>query len=407
MKLKTEKKLKLPSDQDISGRTFGEEELKAIEEVIRSGVLITTKGRYGKMLEEAFAKKLGVKYAYACSSGSAAVHAALAAINPEPGDEIVTTPITDMGAITPIIYQGAIPVFADVCPKTLNVTAETIEKALSERTRAIIVTHLFGNPCEMEDILKLAESRKIPIIEDCAQAFLAQFNGRYVGTIGAVGTFSFQQGKHMSCGEGGIVVTNDDSLARRIYLFINKAWGYGDPNPDHYFLALNYRMSELQAAVAFAQLGKLDECVKKRIEMAQLLDSMIADIDGVSSYKPKPNAVMTYWKYCLRVDDKKIRGGATGLAKALKDYDIFSIPRYIQKPAYKCRIFQEKITFGNSSYPFNLARSEVIDYNDEKFKGAIEGLSQVLVLPFNERYEKPHIQYLAISIREAVESLRL
>nr|HMS40871.1 DegT/DnrJ/EryC1/StrS family aminotransferase [Pyrinomonadaceae bacterium] len=324
--------IKLPSDQDISGRTFGAEEIAAVTEVLQSGVLITTKGKYGKMLEKEFAEKLGVKYAYACNSGSAAVHVAIAAINPNPGDEIVTTSVTDMGALTPIIFQGAIPVFADVCPKTLNVTAETIEKVLSERTKAIIVTHLFGNPCEMKAIMELADKRGIPVIEDTAQSFMAKCDG----TIGAIGAFSFQQGKQMTTGEGGIVVTNDDEIARRMYLFINKAWGYGDPNPDHYFASLNYRMTELQAAVSYEQLKKLDFSVAQRQKMAALLDEQIADIDGIESYKPADGSTMTYWKFCLRVDDTKIEDGSVGLSKALKVYDVASAPRYVVKPAYKC-----------------------------------------------------------------------
>ena len=299
----TEKEnIKLPNDQDASGRTFGAEEIAAVTEVLTSGVLITTKGKYGKMLEKEFAERLGVKYAYACNSGSAAVHVAVAAINPNPGDEIVTTSITDMGALTPIIFQGAIPVFADVDPKTLNVTAETIEKVLSERTKAIIVTHLFGNPCEMGAVMKLADSRNIPVIEDTAQSFLATCDGKYAGTIGTIGAFSFQQGKQMTTGEGGIVVTDDDALARRMFLFINKAWGYGDQNPDHYFASLNYRMTELQAAVAYQQLKKLDFSVAQRQKMARLLDQKIKDIDGIESYKPVANSTMTYWKYCLRCE---------------------------------------------------------------------------------------------------------
>ena len=246
------------------------------------------------MLEKSFAEKLGVKYAYACNSGSAAVHVAIAAVNPNPGDEIITTSITDMGALTPIIFQGAIPVFADVDPKTLNVTAETIEKVLSEKTKAIIVTHLFGNPCEMDAIMELAYSRNIPVIEDTAQSFLATVNGKYAGTIGKIGAFSFQQGKQMTTGEGGIVVTDDEELARRMFLFINKAWGYGDQNPDHYFASLNYRMTELQAAVSYEQLKKLDFSVSQRQKMAALLDEKIKDIDGIESYKPAENATMTY-----------------------------------------------------------------------------------------------------------------
>lgn len=399
--------IKLPSDQDISGRTFGAEEIAAVTEVLQSGVLITTKGKYGKLLEREFAEKLGVKYAYACNSGSAAVHVAIAAINPNPGDEIVTTSITDMGALTPIIFQGAIPVFADVDPKTLNVTAETIEKVLSEWTKAIIVTHLFGNPCEMKAIMKLADERNIPVIEDTAQSFMAMCDGKYAGTIGKIGAFSFQQGKQMTTGEGGIVVTNDDEIARRMYLFINKAWGYGDANPDHYFASLNYRMTELQAAVSYEQLKKLDYSVAQRQKMAALLDEKIKDIDGIESYKPAENSTMTYWKFCLRVDDSKIEDGAVGLAKALKVYDVASAPRYVVKPAYKCMVFRDQNTFGDSHYPFNLARPEAVDYNDDNFRGTIKGLHDVLVLPINEKYEEHHIEFLADSIREAVETAKV
>ncbi len=398
--------IKLPSDQDISGRTFGAEEIAAVTEVLQSGVLITTKGKFGRLLETSFAEKLGVKYAYACNSGSAAVHVAIAAINPNPGDEIITTSITDMGALTPIIFQGAIPVFADVDPKTLNVTAETIQKVLSAKTKAIIVTHLFGNPCEMDAIMKLADANGIPVIEDTAQSFMATVNGKYAGTIGKIGAFSFQQGKQMTTGEGGVVVTNDDAIARRMYLFINKAWGYGDQNPDHYFASLNYRMTELQAAVAYEQLKKLDFSVSQRQKMAALLNEKIADIDGLESYKPAANATMTYWKYCLRVDDSKIEDGSVGLAKALKVYDVASAPRYVVKPAYKCMIFRDQNTFGDSHYPFNLARPEAIDYDDDNFQGTIKGLHDVLVLPINEKYTEEHIEFLAASIREAVETTR-
>ena len=202
--------LTLPSDQDASGRTFGAEELQLLTEVMESGTLTSTKGNFVKTLEQEFARMIGAQHAFACASGSAAVHTAIAAIDPGPGDEIITSPITDMGALAPILYQSAIPVFADVDERTYNVTARTIEARLSERTKAIIVTHLFGNPCEMSEIMELADARGIPVIEDCAQAFLAEENGQPVGTIGAIGCFSLQQGKHITTGEGGLVTTNDE-----------------------------------------------------------------------------------------------------------------------------------------------------------------------------------------------------
>lgn len=399
--------LTLPSDQDATGRTLGEEEIALLIEVIRSGTLTSTKGTFVKTFEEQFAATLGVRHVYACASGSAAVHTAIAAIDPTPGDEIITSPITDMGALTPILYQGAIPVFADVDPKTYNVTALSIEPRLSQRTRAIIVTHLFGNPCEMGEIMELANSRGIPVIEDCAQAFLTEYDNRRVGTIGAIGCFSLQQGKHMTTGEGGLVTTNDEQLARRMFLFINKAWGYGDSNPDHYFLALNYRLSELQGAVALAQLAKLDWVVESRIRSAEMLTDELQELRGIETPLVHPKSKHVYWKYCLRVDGRVIADGAQGMARALKEKGIASAPRYIQKPAFMCEVFQKQRTFGQSNYPFNLARAEAVDYRPENFPGTFEALEGVLVLPWNERYTKEHVHYIADAIREAADRLAL
>jgi dTDP-4-amino-4,6-dideoxygalactose transaminase len=403
--LEPEKIITLPSDQDSTGRTFGDEEIAAVTEALRSGTLTSTKGKFVRNFELRFAEMLGVKHAYACTSGSGAMHLAVAAIDPEPGDEIVTTAITDMGALTPILYQGAIPVFADVDPRTWNVTAQTIERALSDRTRAIIATHLFGNPCAMTEIMALADSRGIPVIEDSAQSFLAKHKGQNVGTIGRIGAFSLQQGKHITTGEGGIVTTNDDALARRIFLLVNKAWGYGDPSPDHYFLALNYRMSELQGAVALAQLDKLRGSVESRRIVADQLTAQINDVPGIATPYVDPRNEHVYWKYCLRVDGDVIRGGAVGLAAKLKEKGIFSAPRYIQKPAFMCEVFQQQRTFGQSRWPFTLARPAAIDYRRDRFPGTFAGLDAVLVLPWNERYTEEHIEYIASSIRQAVESL--
>ncbi|MBD2179053.1 DegT/DnrJ/EryC1/StrS family aminotransferase [Pseudanabaena sp. FACHB-1998] len=400
------KPIQLPSDQDSSGRTLGEAELKLLAEAINSGTLTSTKGNFVKALENQFAEMLGVKYAYACSSGSGAIHTAIAAIDPEPGDEIITTSITDMGALTPILYQGAIPVFADVDPTTWNVTAESIKACLSDRTKAIIVTHLFGNPCNMTEIVELAASRNIPIIEDCAQSFLAEHNGKKVGAIGSIGCFSLQQGKHITTGEGGIVTTNDDAFARRMFLFINKAWGYGDPQPDHYFLALNGRMCELQGAVAVAQLSKLTEIVQSRQVAAEKLTAKLQGLDGIVTPTIDSRNTHVYWKYCLSVDSQKIADGAVGLAKNLKAKGIFSAPRYIQKPAFMCEIFQKQRTFGNSRFPFTLARPEAVDYATDRFTGTYSGLEAVLVLPWNERYTDEHINYIAEAILEAVEQLK-
>jgi dTDP-4-amino-4,6-dideoxygalactose transaminase len=393
----------LPSDQEASGRTLGAREVELVTEAIYSGTLTSTKGTFVGRLEKAFAKEIGSKFAHACSSGSAAIHAAISAIDPEPGDEIITSSITDMGALTPILYQGAIPVFAETDTDTLNLTAENIEPWISPRTKAIVVTHLFGNPCDMGPIMELANKHGIPVIEDCAQAFLATYKGKNVGTIGAIGCFSMQQGKHMTTGEGGLVTTDDPELARRMFLFINKCFGYGDPQPDHYYISLNSRLSELHGAVALGQLEKLEDCVRNRTEQAVALTQALTGIRGVRPFPTLPDATNVYWKYCLLVDSDTIPDGAMGLAKLLKLRGISSAPRYIQKPAFMCEIFQKKRTFGRSEFPFTLARPEVLQYSREYYPQTFAGLEHTLVLPWNERYTAEHVDYIATSVREAVE----
>jgi perosamine synthetase len=397
--------MSLPSDQDATGRTLGEEEIALIAEAIRSGTLTATKGKFSKRLEADFAAGVGAKHAYACSSGSAAVHCAIAAVDPEPGDEIVTTSITDMGALTPILFHGAIPVFADVDPRTGNVTARSIAARITPRTKAIIVTHLFGNPCHMTSILAVANKHGIPVIEDTAQAFGATHAGKPVGTFGAVGCFSLQQGKHITTGEGGLVVSNDPALARRVYLFINKAWGYGDPQPDHYFISLNYRISELQAACAVGQLPKLADVVTARVAAAERMDRLLEGTPGVSVPHRTPNSTHTFWKYSLLVDPAVIPGGPPALAKELKLANILSAPRYIQKPAFRCEVFRDQRTFGKSRWPFTLATPEAVDYSPERFPGTFQYLDRVLVLPWNEKYTADHLNYLASSIYQAATKL--
>jgi dTDP-4-amino-4,6-dideoxygalactose transaminase len=394
---------KLPSDQNASGRDLGAEELDLLRRAIESGTLTSTKGTMVAALEEEFAGLLGAPYAVACGSGSAAVHIAIAALDLEPGDEVITTSVTDMGALAPILFQGAIPVFADVEQESLNVTAATIADRLSERTRAMIVTHLFGCPADMDPILRLAAAHDLPVIEDAAQAFLAESGGATVGTIGSIGCFSFQQGKHMTSGEGGIVVTADEALARRMRLFVNKAWGYGDPHPDHYFLALNYRLSELQGAVALAQLRKLPAAVKRRRAMAERLTEQLRGIAGIVLPIAPAGASHSYWRYPVWVDPGVIPGGVDAVASRLRELDIPAAPRYIQKPAFETQVFADQNTFGSSRWPFPLAAPAAIDYASERFPGTYRGLDRVLVLPFNEAFREEHVDFVAASLRTALE----
>ncbi len=346
-------------------------------------------------------------FARCTTSGTAALHTAYAAIDPEPGDEFVTSPITDMGALAPMIYQGVIPVFADVDAPTYNVTAETIATRITARTRAIVVTHLFGNPCDMDPIMELAHSRGLPVIEDCAQAYLCEYKGRLVGTIADIGCFSLQQGKHLSAGEGGIVITRDERLARRMRLFADKAWGYGDPKPDHYFLAPNYRMTELAGAVALAQLDKVEKIVRSRQQTAKLLSERIDGLPGVGVPVTTPGGTHVYWKYCLRIDEGRFEGGLDAFAKVLKAKGIFCAPRYIEKPAFLCEVIRDRVTLGSSRWPWSTRNPEPPRERAEDFPGTFDALAHVLVLPWNEKYTAQHVDYVADQIVETARSLRM
>lgn len=398
--------LTLPNDQEASGRSFDDTELELVAQVLRSGTLTSTKGTMVARFEAAVASLLGVRHAVACASGSAAVHATLAAVDPRPGEEIVTTSITDMGALAPILYQGAIPVFADVDPDSGNITPGSVAAALSDKTRVVIVTHLFGNPVDVAGIRAVAEQAGVPVIEDAAQAYLAATPEGLVGSLGQLAAFSLQQGKHITCGEGGFVTTQDPELARLVRLFVNKSWPYGEPNPDHRTLALNYRLTELAGAVALGQLGKLPAGVAARRAVAALLDKALAEVPGLRVTRAAEGYAHSYWRYVVHIDRDVVPGGPEAVASALRPLGIPSAPRYIAKPAFRCGVFANQKTYGDSRWPFVLARPDAVDYAEERFPGTFAFLSSVLVLSLNERYTAEHAEFVADGLRAAVQTAK-
>ena len=309
--------------------------------------------------------------------------------------------------LAPILYQGAIPVFADVDPRTGNVTADTIADRLSDRTKAIVVTHLFGNPCEMAEIMALADRHGLPVIEDCAQAYLATCGGRTVGTIGTIGCFSLQQGKHITAGEGGLVVTNDDDSRtpcaplHRQGLGLRRSQRPTTTSSPSTIACRSCRArspspswgSSRRRSIAASGHGSAPDERARRAAGHR-------DTVGPPRQPPRVLALLPAGRFRA-----SIPGGPAALAAALKDYDVASAPRYIQKPAFRCAIFAEQRTFGSSRYPFTLARPEAIDYSEEQFPGTFAALDAMLVLPWNERYEPHHVDYLAEAIAEAVSTL--
>jgi dTDP-4-amino-4,6-dideoxygalactose transaminase len=391
----------LPSVSNASGRTLGDEELRALENVIRSGKLNRTVASESRVrsLEQGFAAWLGVSEAVASTSGTSAIHLAVAALDPNPGDEIIVTPITDFGSVIPILAQNAVPVFADVDHVSWCVDPESIRANITDRTRAIIVVHLFGQPADLDPILTIAAERGIPVIEDCSQAYGALYTGRKVGTFGTIGCFSLQQSKHITAGDGGLTVTNDPDLARRMRLFSDKGWPREGEQRTHLFYGVNYRMTELQGAVALAQLPKLDGVIADRRRWGRLLAELIDGAPGISFPVLSEGSESSYWLFPVAVDSEHLGATIGQVTAAIAAEGIPASPGYVT-PLYLTPALAEGKTYGDSHFPFDSP------YTSRSYRDYRPGLcpvaevmnDRIFTVPINERYTEQDVRDIAEAI---------
>lgn len=332
---------------------ISELEKKYVLETLDNG--FRSKSSYAMVtkLENAFAQKFERKHAVAMVNGTATLHMALEAAGVGFGDEVICPPLTMSSTSLAVIQANAIPVFADVDMDSFLITAKSIEEKITPRTKAIITVALYGLSPEMNPILDLAKKHGLTVIEDDAQCFLAKQNGKLVGTFGDMASFSFQSSKHMTSGEGGMVVTDDDDLALKLrrysglgYAGINPSKGritkddIQDPNYNrHVCLGWNYRMSDLCGAVALAQLERLDELVYMRKIAAVHYSDAVENCDWLTPQKVPKGDVHSYWTYVLKIDtdvvkwhefrNKYIEFGGDGIYSAWKLS--YLEPAYLQK----------------------------------------------------------------------------
>jgi perosamine synthetase len=389
----------IPCEDDGSGHSFGDEELAFLTDVLRSGTLIASMTGFTRQVEVEFARRYGVADAIACSSCTSAIQAALATLELPAGSEVITTPLTDIGGVSPIVQEGFVPVFADVDPITGNLDPDSVARAVSPNTSAIIVTHLVGKPCDMARLMAIAERHNLAVVEDCAQAYDAKFDGRYVGTFGAVGCFSTQQTKHISAGEGGLMITDSPEIAYRLRSWINKGveGGVRSRNEDHPMPGMNARMTELQAAVVLAQLRKLTGFVAARIEMADLLSRSLTGVPDVICPSNQPGEVQTYWKYLLSVDPA-VRDK---LAAEFEQRGAIVAPCYLHLPLFTKTLF--------AHYPRRLVgQSEPTTLDPAQddtllFPGMREFIDRAIVLWWNERITGEDVARIAELVTATVK----
>lgn len=285
----------------VSEPEIGEEELKYVVEAVKSG-WVSSKGRFIEEFETGFSKYIGTKYGVAVSNGTAALHLALTALGIGSDNEVIVPTLTFASVANAVIYTQAKPLFVDSHPDYWNMDPRSIEKKITKKTKAIIVVHSYGHPCDMDEIIRIAKDYNLYIIEDCAEAHGAEYKGRKIGSFGIVSCFSFYGNKIITTGEGGICLTSNEELAKRIRILRDHGM-----NPDkkywHDVIGFNYRMTNLQAALGAAQLKKIDLLVMKKRHIAAVYKKLLQDLPDVTLAPEMSWAKNVYWLYSILVKE--------------------------------------------------------------------------------------------------------
>lgn len=311
-------------NKEMNPSKFLGNELEYIKKVLEGESWSATGGSWTNALERAFAKKIGAKYGIAFNSGTSTLHAALEAVGVGPGDEVISPAITVIMDTTATLHANAVPVYVDVDPETFTMDPLDVANKITPRTKAIIPVAIYGLSPDMDPIMELARSKNIPVIEDNAQAVLSYYKGRMLGTIGDMASFSFENTKHISCGEGGMIVTNNEGFAEAV----RKIGGHGFKNlraeegrirlnqdvfqnphyKRHDVLGWNYRLSEFNAAIAFAQLERADELVDLRVKSANLFIDAMKTSDYLIPQKLPAGCVNSYYTLGVIYEGEKSIG---------------------------------------------------------------------------------------------------
>lgn len=292
-------------------------EWRTLRGMFERGVIPMTRGPEVNRLRELFCKRFGMKYAVTASSGTAAIHTALAAVGVGRGDEVITCPWTDMGSLAGILQLNAVPVFADVDPATGMMTAQTVAAKITPRTRAVEVVHLGGIATDAPGIVRLCRPKGIAVVEDCAQSYLCTWGKRIAGTIGDIGCWSMNEAKHLGTGDGGILMTNNRELARRADLFADKCYDREGGPVDPFFAPVCYRLNAMAAQVGCEQFKLIDKRADRRHRLGTMLDAKLREIPGITPRKVRKGDYATYWHYAFRIDPNVLGCTNIEFAKAV------------------------------------------------------------------------------------------
>jgi len=364
-------------------------DIKAVEKVIKSGWF--TQGPCVEKFEKIFAEYIGVKYAIALNSCTAALHLAIKSIGIKPGDEVIVPSLSFVATASCVLFEGGRPIFAEIDPETLNIDPEDIEKKINSRTKAIIPVHFAGMPAEMDLINEIGKKYNLIVIEDSAHAIGAEYKEKMVGNLGNIGCFSFYSNKNMTTGEGGMLTTNEKKIAEIVKMIrshgmskslwerIGKkaSWNY-----DIVELGYNYRMNEIGAALGIEQFKKLEKMNKKRIKNAKMLTNLLKNVDGLFIPKVKKNVKNVFYIFPIRIVDAKISRD-----DFIEKLRMNSVEAGVHYPPIHLFTLYRKL-FGYK--PGDLPITEKI------FK-------QLVTLPMHQNLKKKEIEYVANTVKSLLE----
>ena len=355
--------------------SMGREEEEAAASVVRSGVLSAYIGGPGeafmggeqvRAFEKKAAEYFGVKHALGVNSWTSGLIAEVAAIGVEPGDEIITTPWTMSATAMAILHWNAIPVFADIDPQTFNIDPASVEALVTERTRAIMLVDIFGQSADVDALRAIADRHGLKLLGDTAQAPGSRRDDGLTGTRVDIGGFSLNYHKHIHCGEGGILVTDDDAMAERLALVRNHAESVirkDQPADLANMIGYNFRMGEIEAAIASCQLDKLADRIADRQRVADHLDRGLAPLEGLSTPHVAPFSTHVYYVYGLTLDTAALGVSRSTLIEALKAEGVPSLmPGYVN--VHRLPIFTRQIAYGTGGHPWTLRPDRAFSYGD-------------------------------------------
>ena len=369
----------------LSAPDITEKEIEAVTEVLRLPRL--SLGPKLEEFERDFTAYTGTKFAVAVNSGTSGLHLCVNALGLKVGDEVITTPFSFIASANVLLFEKCVPVFVDIDPETLNIDAEKIEAAITEKTKAIMVVHVFGRPSPMREILRIAEKYDLKIIEDACEAIGAEYENERVGKLGDCGVFAFYPNKQITTGEGGIVVTDDESIAKKCRMLRNQGRDSELDWFDHAKLGYNYRLSDINCALGIAQLGRIDEILDKREAAARKYHERLRENPHLILPEIEfPNGRISWFVYIVQLNEN--------FTKEQRDF----VWREMQKSGISC---------GRYFAPIHLQPFYVnnFGYKTGDFPISESVAERVLALPFFNRISEAQIEGVCRTLEKLVENI--